>query len=197
LGYTSTQWFQEFEWNTVNSHSGSPGFGTNRQVKFRLDVPQVISFGLAWEPSETLLIATDVRHINYSHTAGFKGEGFNPDGSVAGFGWEDIWVFGIGTQYRPMDRLALRLGYNYSENPVPDDLSFFNIPAPAIIQQRISAGAGWDFSDSVQLNIAYYRALENSGEGPMHDPTLGPLAGTSVKNTMHEDSALVEISYRF
>lgn len=42
LAYTSTQWFQDFEWNTVQANPNVPTYGQAEKVKFRLDVPQVV-----------------------------------------------------------------------------------------------------------------------------------------------------------
>jgi long-chain fatty acid transport protein len=196
LAYTSPQWFEKFEWNSFHANPALPNFGQGERISFQLDVPQIVGVGGSWEPRPNLLIVADARWINYSDTRGFDKEGFNPDGSVSGFGWKNIWVFGIGTQFKPITWLALRLGYNYSQNPIPNHLSFFNVPAPAIVQHHLAGGIGVDLNPQVQLNVAYYHAFENSGNGPFQTPA-GPAPGTSVKNSLSEDSALVEVSYRF
>ncbi len=201
--YTSTQHFQDFRWNTVHANPALGNFGQSERVSFRLDVPQVVGVGVSWEPQPDLpdrqaglLVVADARWINYADTEGFDRQGFNPDGSVKGFGWDNIWVFGTGVQYRPIDSLALRTGYNYSQNPIPDELSFFNIPAPALTQHHLTGGVGLDLSPRAQLNLAYYHAFENSGTGPMQSGS-GPIVGTSVKNSLSEDAGLIEMSYRF
>lgn len=196
FAYTSPQWFEEFEWNSVHVDPSLPNFGEARQIEFRLDFPQIIGVGVGWRPTSSLLLVTDVRWINYADTKGFDEEGFNPDGSVKGFGWDNIWVVGLGFQARPLDRLAIRGGYNYSQNPVPDELSFFNLPAPAIIEHHLTAGLGIRLTPRAELNLAYYHAFENSGEGSIETPA-GPAPGTSVKNRLSEDSFLIQISYRY
>lgn len=194
--YTSTQRFQKFQWNTVHPNPNLPNFGQAEAISFRLDVPQVLGFGLGWEPSSTVLVAADARWMNYAATKGFEEKGFNADGSVKGFGWKNIWTFGVGVRVRPRADLAVRVGYNYSQNPIPNELSFFNIPAPALIQHHLTGGVGYDLSPRTQLNLAVYHAFENSGEGPMQTPA-GAVAGTTVKNSLSENAGLIEISYRF
>jgi len=42
--------------------------------------------------------------------------------------------------------VALRGGYNYSQNPVPDSLAMVNLPAPGIVQHHVTVGAGFNLS---------------------------------------------------
>ena len=38
--------------------------------------------------------------------------------------WEDRWVYAIGVQLKPTDRLTFRAGYNYGKNPVKEHDGF-------------------------------------------------------------------------
>ena len=97
-------------------------------------------------------------------------------------------------QFKAGERLTLRGGYNYSGNPIPDEQSMFNIPAPAVVQHHITGGFGFAIADGVELNVAAYKALENSIEGAMYRPAAVP--GTSVKSAMSETSMLVGFTFR-
>lgn len=194
LAYTSPQMFQEFEFRMTHANPNLPNFGTARTVRFRLDVPAVYGAGLAWRASDRLDLAVDARYVTYASTKGFKDEGFAPDFSVRGFGWEDIAVVGAGLQFRASDRLTLRGGYHYAGNPIPDEQSMFNIPAPAIVQHHLTGGLGVRIRDGVELNLAAYRAFENSIEGAMYRPAAIP--STSVRNAMSETSVLLGFTFR-
>jgi len=74
-------------------------------------------------------------------TAGFSKVGYNADGSVAGFGWRNIWAVGGGVQQKVATSTKVMVGYNYSGNPVPAQYTFFNTPAPAIVQHHVSAAS--------------------------------------------------------
>ncbi len=76
--------------------------------------------------------------------------------------------------------------YSYNENPLPDDLAFFNTPANALIQHRVAGGVGVRISDRVNANVAVQYGLENSGEGQWIFPDAfgGSNPGTSVTNTL-------------
>jgi long-chain fatty acid transport protein len=192
LAYTSPQWFQEFEFNTTNKAPGSQTFGFPREISFRMDVPATYAAGVALS-TERYYLGADLKYITYSSTKGFDEKGFGADGAVQGFGWEDIMVIAVGGDYVVNDRLVLRGGYNYSDNPIPDEQSFFNIPAPAIVQQHFTGGLGIRFAEDMELSLTYYHVLENSISGPMYGP-MGPMTGTSVTSTMSENSVIIGFS---
>ncbi len=193
LAYTSAQMFQDFEYTSVYANPNVPSFNTARTFSFRMDAPAIYAAGLAWTPTSRLQAAADVKYFTYKSTKGFDQVGYNADGSVKGFGWDNIVVVALGAQYKATDKVTLRGGYNYSGNPIPDANSMFNLPAPAIVQHHITAGMGFKVRDGVEINVAAYTALENSIEGPMLRPTAVP--GTSVKNAMSENSVLVGFSF--
>ncbi len=194
LAYTSPQVFSDFEFQMTHANPNLPNFGQARTVTFRMDVPAIYGVGLALAPSDRLQMGLDAKYVTYGSAEGFKDKGYAADGSVQGFGWENIAVIAAGVQYRAGERLTLRGGYNFSGNPIPDDQSMFNIPAPAVVQHHITGGIGFGIASGVELNVAAYHALENSIEGPMYRPMAIP--GTSVRNTLSLTSMLVGFTFR-
>jgi len=194
LAYTSPQVFSDFEFEMTHANPFLANYGTSRTVAFRMDVPAIYAAGLAWAPSDRLQMGLDAKFVAYSAAKGFEEKGYNADGSVKGFGWEDITVVAAGVQFKASERITLRGGYNYSGNPIPDEQSMFNIPAPAVVQHHITGGLGFAITKGVELNIAAYKALENSIEGAMYRPTAVP--NTSVKSAMSETSLLVGFTFR-
>ena len=86
-------------------------------------------------------------------------------------------------------------GYNYSGNPVPAQYTFFNTPAPAIVQHHVSGGIvqnvhNWD------VNVTYYHAFQNSITGPWISGQ-GPIPGTSVTSKMSENSLTIGFAKSF
>ena len=194
LAYTSPQWFQKFEYDAVYENPNLPNYNTPRQIEFAMDVPAVYGAGVSFSVNPRVYLGVDAKLITYGSTRGFKESGYAADGSVKGFGWEDIWSVATGLQYMATPDLALRLGYNYSGNPIPDELSMFNAPAPAVVQHHVTLGAGYRFRSGFGLDVAFYRAFENSVEGPFQT-MAGPMAGTSVKSTLSEYSILMGFSF--
>jgi long-chain fatty acid transport protein len=200
--YTSKQDFADFEWNSMwenpGIRTGPMAFGTPRRISFGLDVPAVLGGGIGVQALPNLLVAVDFKRIYYASTDGFSLEDptrpFNPDGSVAGFGWQDINVWALGAQFKPSDSLALRVGYNRSDNPVPDSLSMINVAAPAIVQNHYTLGLGWAFDRKAAVNLGYYHVSNNSISGPIYGP-FGPIPGSDVTTSMKEDSLLLSFSF--
>ena len=73
-----------------------------------LSSPNNLGVGVGWEAiPRKLLFETDFKWLNWANADGYRQ-----------FDWKDQYVFGIGAQFRPIPKLALRLGYNYGNNPV-------------------------------------------------------------------------------
>ncbi len=193
LAYTTPQRFHQFEYNAVYENPNLPNFNTPRVIRFAMDVPAVYAAGVAFSMGDELTLGLDAKYLTYASTRGFKESGFAADGSVKGFGWKDIWSVATGAQLRPTSRTALRVGYNYSGNPIPPELSMFNTAAPAIIKHHVTFGAGYLF-DGFGVDVGYYHAFRNSITGPFQ--TLGgPAPGTSVTSAMSENSFQIGVTY--
>jgi long-chain fatty acid transport protein len=189
--YKTQQTFGDFEFNSVDE------LGNYRAISLDMDFPAILSLGTAYRGMDQWLFALDVRYIDYESTDGFGPATFNPDGSVAGFGWDSILVLALGAQYAIDECLSVRAGYAYNENPVPDANSTFNVPAPAIIQHHASLGMSYCVGKDWFVDVAYRRGFENSIEGPMGHPSMGPIPGSNVKNTMSTDSVIVGFRVEF
>jgi long-chain fatty acid transport protein len=189
LAYTSKQSFQDFEYNAVYENPMLPNFQTARSITFAMDVPAVYSGGFA-VTGDRMLWTGDARYITYESTAGFDQSGMDQTGAVLGFGWQNIWVLATGFQVQAAEKLALRVGYNYTQNPIPDDQSAFNIPAPAVVKHHLTAGTGFWF-EGIHVDLGYYHAFDNTITGLF--PT--PMGNMEVSNTMSEDSFLVTFSF--
>jgi long-chain fatty acid transport protein len=194
VAYTTPQVFQEFSYGAVYENPNLATFNTPRTITFALDVPAVYAAGLSWTAGDALTLGLDAKYITYGETRGFKDEGFASDGSVKGFGWRNIWSAAAGVQMRPVPRVALRAGYNYSGNPIPDELSMFNASAPAVVQHHATFGAGYTFDNGFGVDVGYYRAFKHSITGPFQTPA-GAMPGTSVTSSLSEQSLLVGFTF--
>lgn len=189
IAWRSPVWFQQFRWNRKDLS------GISRAMNFHMDLPQVVSLGAGFTPRTGTILGADLRWFNYANTAGFDRVGYKADGSVAGFGWRNIWAIGGGIQQRIAAPTRVMLGYNYSGNPVPRQYTFFNTPAPAIVQHQASGGIvqrlhGWD------TTVTYYHAFRNSITGPWI-AAQGAIPGTSVTSEMSENSVTIGIGKSF
>ena len=69
---------------------------------------------------------------------------------------------------------------------------FFNVPAPAIVQNHLTLGAGVKIARRLQVDLGYYHVFENSITGPIPNPSLPP--GSTVTSSMFEDSILLQFT---
>jgi len=199
--FKSPQWFNDFSWNSQHPNGAPANFS------FRLDYPMIVGAGLSYQPVDDWTLAADLKWINYKDTQGFQASNFTstPRGPyVQGFGWQDIWTLALGTQYKLNSRFTLRGGYNYSDNPIPSNQQFFNVFAPAIVQHHLTAGAGFNATPNLELNIAYYHAFQNTESGPFisnggpgYPPINQAIPGSKVTNQLSEDSFSAQVLYRF
>lgn len=194
LSYVSPQRFQKFEFGGIYENPNLASFNTPRKIVFALDVPAIYGAGIAVRPIDRVALGLDAKYVTYAKTRGFKESGFAPDGSVKGFGWTNIWTVAMGLQFQPIHRIVARMGYNYSQNPIPNEMTMFNAPAPAVVKHHATVGLGYKIAGGFGVDVAYYRAFSNSISGSMQTPA-GPMPGTQVKSSMSENSILMGISY--
>jgi long-chain fatty acid transport protein len=189
VSYRSPVWFQNFNWNRKDLA------GNSNAMTFQMNLPQVVSLGTGISPAKSTRVGVDVRWFDYEHTTGFDKVGYKGDGAVAGFGWKNIWAVGGGVQQTVSKSLKVMAGYNYSGNPVPAQYTFFNTPAPAIVQHHVSGGATWSLG-KVDMTATYYHAFQNSITGPWISGQ-GPIPGTSVTSKMSESSVTIGFGKSF
>jgi len=188
--YKSTQWFEPLRYNSTDVN----GLPVLQKVNF--DLPPITSIGAAYTGFDRWLYAVDVRYFDYSSASGFNQSGYRADGSVAGLGWKSVWGVSNGVQYMFTDRLALRGGYSYVDNPIPSSQEFFNVGTSLSMKHFLSMGASYLIRENISANVAYTHGFQTSLTGPIVIPA-GPVPGTSVTNTTSVDQLTAGISVLF
>lgn len=178
-----------------------------------LEAPQQVGLGIAYNVrSFNAIFEINGRWINWSDAEGYKD-----------FDWEDQWVLALGVQVEPADNLFLRMGYNYGRNPLkkhngfdgtvnPYDMSqnstnvqgklinnyyyetFRIIGFPAIVEQHITFGVGYNFSDNFSLHLGIMNAFEQGIEESGLDITGNPV---TLESTLSEKSIDFGLAWRF
>lgn len=149
---------------TMTMLSG-PGAGVEMPMNYRVvdfQWPETYAVGMAWNVNDKLMLAADIKRINWSKS--MKSFNFGPEGMVGSMpqNWDDQTVFMIGGQYMITPTIALRAGYNVASNPVPADT--LNPLFPAIVEQHYTAGIGWNIGGGHKLaaSIAYSPEAEQT-----------------------------------
>jgi long-chain fatty acid transport protein len=174
--YKSTQWFQTYKFNT------SDELGNPRTAEFDLDLPSTVSLGLAYHGFEDVLIATDLRYIDFENTDGYSQSGYAADGSLRGIGFRNIVVVSVGTQLTLTEALAFRTGYSYNDSPIPSDQATANAASPVIIKHQLGCGFSYRATRDLIFSAAYVHAFKNSVSGPIVLPS-GTIPGATIRST--------------
>ena len=178
IGYTG----RLTDWLTVGATYQSRTFTTKfdkysglfaEQGSF--DIPSNYAVGIALKPQKQITLALDVERIQYSevrsvgNALSFTQPGAN---NGPGFGWRDVTAVKTGIAYDVLPSLTLRAGYNFTTQPVPDRQTYFNVLAPAVPQQHLTAGLTWRFEKNFELSAFYAHAFESEvkGSGSLYGP---------------------------
>jgi len=203
--YKTAQKFSELEFkNTYLDGTEAP------DVSFQMDYPAIFSLGLGYSKGDVDL-ALDFRRVDYENTNGFEASGWKiadngfPTGSVNGFGWKNISILSAGLQYKGIKKLPLRFGYTYSSNPITEEITFFNIPATAVIKSAYQFGLSYEVNDTWQVDAVYHYGDSNgSTQGQILDPSqisasnpLGAIPGSNVSYEMTTSMIQFGVSYKF
>jgi long-chain fatty acid transport protein len=155
------------------------------------DVPANVAGGVAYKvhPRATLLF--DAERIFYGQVSAIS----NPDFPIVaplganngpGFGWHDITVEKVGFDFKVSSSLTLRAGYNHSGLPFNSSQTFFNLLAPAVVQEHVTAGATWKLPAGKEVNIAYQHAFKETTNGANSIPSM--FGGGEANLSMYQNS---------
>jgi len=172
LAYTSPQWLETFNFNS------SDEIGRARELHLRMTIPWIISWGVAYKGFDRTILAADVRYFDYGGAA-LWGDPV----SQGGTGWESIFSVALGAQYCLNDRMKLRIGYLFNENPIPAPLTLFNTQLPAVVQHQFSLGGSMRLTRAITLDLAWVHGFENAIEG-----SILQIPDTSVRLDQSLDS---------
>ncbi|MDP3311915.1 OmpP1/FadL family transporter [Lutibacter sp.] len=196
--YKTAQKFSDLEF--TNTHLNN----ATTENAFNMDYPAIISVGFGYS-NEIIDFAADFRQVDYENTAGFEEKGWNPTGSVKGFGWKNVQILSLGLQYKGFSKLPLRIGYTYSSNPIDEELAFFSTPATAVIKNAFQFGFSHPLTENFTLNGVYHHgASDGKTEGKIMDPRMasasnpyGAIPGTKVGYEMTTDMIMLGVTYTF
>ena len=158
------------------------------------DIPETWTLGLAWEVNKGHSLVFDVQQINYSGVASIAnpispltdgsscipsppagpgtGAGCLGGSAGAGFGWQDMTIYKLGYEWASSDAWTWRVGYSFTDQPIPSTEMTFNILAPGIIEQHFTFGFTRSYSNNSDFNFALMYAPSVTVSGPNNfDPS--------------------------
>ncbi len=133
----------------------------NSRGKATIVLPDVITLGVAYKPTDKLSFEADVAYTVWSRWRNLEvdlfranpaGNGY-PQGISQQKNWRDTWAFSISAEYWALDWLALRAGFLYETSPLNgEEYHDYFIPTNGRLQY--SAGFGLKYN-AWTLDFAY------------------------------------------
>jgi long-chain fatty acid transport protein len=177
--FKSPTWMEKFEFY------GEDALGGPRSLLLDLDLPMIVSVGSSLSAGNGWLVALDLRFIDFANTAGLGDRAvFDSTGRLGGLDWSSVFVSALGVEKQMSDAWTVRGGYTYNQNPIKNSEAFYSVASPLIYQHTLSSGVSYNASETLSVNLAYSYLLENSRHGQLILPASGPLAGSSISNSM-------------
>lgn len=137
----------------------------------RYEEAEQYGVGFALKPDRNWLLALDWVRFNYANTR-VLGNDVNyaiPLGSPngPGFGLANINVYRFGVEYQFNERLKLRTGFEYSQEPLQPKNTAFNFLLPVTATRTYTLGASYKVSQNTEVSLAYALSPEKrvAGEG--------------------------------
>jgi long-chain fatty acid transport protein len=149
------------------------------------DIPENYSIGIAVKYSPKTDVMIGYRHISYSQIGaiGNSTSAQLPFGFVGGpgFGWEDVDTLKIGIENKYNEKLTLRGGVSFNNNPVGNEDVTLNILAPGVQTKHFTFGGTLNLSAANSLDFALMYSPKSkvtgnevtpNGFNPYHTITL-------------------------
>jgi long-chain fatty acid transport protein len=143
------------------------------------DIPANWTVGFAVKPAESVTVAFDVQQIHYSNTESI-GNPMLPNlmtaplgaDDGAGFGWRDVTTYKLGLQWVASPDWTLRAGYAHCRQPIPESEVLFNILAPGVVEDHITAGLSRTLGAKsvLHFSVVYAPAKTVTGPNPLEAP---------------------------
>lgn len=159
------------------------------------DIPANFGIGIAVKTTPAITVAADLERIQYSGVKsvsntlvpalGTPGSLLGANGG-SGFGWTDQTALKLGVSYQYKPDLVLRAGYNHGESPIPSSETFFNLFAPATVEDHLTLGATWTLENKGELSFAYMHAFSKTINGVGSIPAMFGNGNANLK--MYQDS---------
>jgi long-chain fatty acid transport protein len=173
------------------SMSATGGFlDTGRMTVIDFQWPTTWGAGLAWQATPALLIAADVKKLEWSAVMKdfkLRYDSGGMGGSVSFAlpqNWKDQTITNIGAAYAVNAQLTLRGGVNLADNPIPE--AFVHPLFPATVEKHYTFGVGYKMSPTSEFNGSLTLA-----------PTATVTNGMGVRITHKQTNVQLMYTHRF
>ena len=141
----------------------------NARGKATLVLPDVITLGVAYKPTDKLSFEADAAYTVWSRWRSLDVDLYGYPGIHQQKNWRDTWAFSVSAEYWMYDWLALRAGFMYETSPLNGELyNDYFIPTNGRLQASVGFGLKYE---AWTLDFAYIHMHER--ETPLMDRQHG------------------------
>jgi long-chain fatty acid transport protein len=221
LAYESEGFHPTFKFNTPTFQFDPDGPGAAPAViipanteELNFNSPQAATIGVGFRVLPNLLIAADVQWINWAGPLGDEKPEYEvsnkipdtyPVAALQGadvtlpfdLEWEDQIVYKFGVEFAASPTFRVRAGYNYGKHPLSADKAIQNVAFPAIAEQHVTLGIGWDVTPKFTVNLGGMYSPEAEVTGTQDLTSIGYPLPVSYDVTMSQYGIDGGIAYKF
>jgi long-chain fatty acid transport protein len=152
----------------------------------KIEFPQFVKGGYAFRPIPQWKLEADVEWINWDtlNSLVLRAPGAAFNGTAIPFNWKDSWYYEFGTEYQLNEHWAVRGGYIFSVNTVPN--STFSPTVPDSNRHVFSVGGGYSTA-RYSVDLVYQYSLSV-------DRTVNNSINTAADGTWKSDNHAVMVS---
>lgn len=169
-------------------HAALPGFpivrvnSFNSDASAQLTTPDQINFGVTHDINRHWSVMGDVQWTHWSYFKELDIIIEAPTGEVSAVtheNWENTFFFALGADYKPTKEWIFRAGAAYDQSPIDDENR--NPTIPDSNRFLLSAGAGYNFTDDLRVDVGYMYVFFDDAEVNI------PLENNAKSTSLHAD----------
>lgn len=200
IGQVTPQWRLGATWSSKISGQFDKYKGLFAE-QGQFDIPANYGLGVAYQPAKDWTVAADYQVIQYSGvksvanplsklSSNYLGSDDGP-----GFGWEDVTVYKLGVVHQLDATWTIRAGYSHATQAVPQNQTLFNILAPGVVQDHLTAGFTWKADAHSEVSAFYGHAFKKTVNG--HQSIPSSFGGGEADIHLKEDILGVSYGWKF
>lgn len=139
----------------------------------RLDIPQKIGAGIAWNFIPCATVAFDVEYIGWSQCKALSnkllssGDHFEQLGTSkgSGFGFRNQLYYRIGLEYALNECWTVRAGYRWVRCPFNNTQTAVNLLTDDCVESVFTCGATWNYDECNEISGLFAYGFNNTVKG--------------------------------
>jgi long-chain fatty acid transport protein len=101
----------------------------------------------------------------------------------------------LGAEYRPNEKMALRLGYNHGQSPIRPEYTVTSMGTPSTFQKHFCAGLAMALIPHVGVDLGFYYTPRETKSGPILSLYAGEVPNSRIDMSNKITSGQVSLNF--